>query len=236
MEKLVVCSKLISGSYPLVFSNPLHGCWPKMIGLYLFGEKMFKSSILAHCSSRSSLHEYSDNTNTKCKRGMALLAPLHFSFQFTHARICTHVCTAFGVLNVILILFLCLRHAGLNVLVSSASYFLFSKTTVGLPTSNPAGFDWHGSVHRNNYSNIYQTRCNVTQFILTGNCCTCFGWYLHPSLGAQTTVSTASGICHTVTAVCLYRGRVGTGLSVLWLAWSSTAHSNQFQLFHDSGR
>ena len=44
------------------------------------------------------------------------------------------------------------------------------------------------------YSNIYPTRRNVTQFILSGNCSTCFGWYLHPSSGAQTTVSTASGI------------------------------------------
>jgi hypothetical protein len=39
-----------------------------------------------------------------------------------------------------------------------------------------------------------------------------FGWYVHPSSGANTTVSTASGICHTVTAICRYRGRVGTGL------------------------
>jgi len=38
------------------------------------------------------------------------------------------------------------------------------------------------------YSNIYPTRCNVTQFILSGNCSTCFGWYHHPSSGAQTTV------------------------------------------------
>jgi hypothetical protein len=36
---------------------------------------------------------------------------------------------------------------------------------------------------------------------------------------AHTTLSTASGICHTVTAICCYRGRVGTGLSVLWVAW-----------------
>jgi hypothetical protein len=35
-----------------------------------------------------------------------------------------------------------------------------------------------------------------------------------------------------LTVICRYRGRVGTGLSVLW---QSTAHSNQFQLFHDSG-
>jgi hypothetical protein len=45
------------------------------------------------------------------------------------------------------------------------------------------------------HSNIYPARCNVTQFILTGNSSTCFGWYYHPSSGAQTTASTASDIC-----------------------------------------
>jgi hypothetical protein len=34
---------------------------------------------------------------------------------------------------------------------------------------------------------------------MSGNCSTCFGWYLHPSSAAHTTVSTVSGICHTVT-------------------------------------
>jgi hypothetical protein len=48
------------------------------------------------------------------------------------------------------------------------------------------------------YSNIYLKRCNVTKFILSGNCSTCFGWYHHPSSGAQATVSTEPGICHTV--------------------------------------
>ena len=70
------------------------------------------------------------------------------------------------------------------------------------------------------YSNIYQTRCNVTQFILSGNCSTRFGCNLHPSSGTQITVSTAFGICHTVIAICRYRGRVGTGLSVLWMAYA----------------
>jgi hypothetical protein len=56
----------------------------------------------------------------------------------------------------------------------------------------------------------------VTQFILSGNCSTHFGWYHHPSSGAQTTVSTASGICHIVTANWHYRGRDGTGLNVLY--------------------
>ena len=68
---------------------------------------------------------------------------------------------------------------------------------------------------------IYPTRCNVTQFILSGNWSTCFGWYHHSSSGAQTTVSTTSGICHTVIAIC---------------RTPPTAHSNRFQLFHDSGR
>jgi len=44
---------------------------------------------------------------------------------------------------------------------------------------------------------MYPTRCNVTQFILSVNCSTCFGCYLHPLSGAQIIVSTASGICHT---------------------------------------
>jgi hypothetical protein len=61
----------------------------------------------------------------------------------------------------------------------------------------------------------------IRQFILSGNCTTCFGWYHYPSSGGQTTVSTASGICHTVTATCRYRGRVATGLSVLWVAYAS---------------
>jgi hypothetical protein len=78
-----------------------------------------------------------------------------------------------------------------------------------------------GAWQNNVYSNIYPTRCNVTQFILSGNCSTCFGWYHHPSSGAQITVSTASVICHTVTTTCRYRGRVGTGLSVLWVAYAT---------------
>jgi len=51
---------------------------------------------------------------------------------------------------------------------------------------------------------IFQYISNKIQrytVILSGNCSTCFGWYLHPSSGTQTTVSTTSGICHTVTVV-----------------------------------
>jgi hypothetical protein len=90
------------------------------------------------------------------------------------------------------------------------------------------------------YSYIQQDATSHSLFI-SGNCSACLGWYCHTSSGAHTTLSTASGICHTVTAICRYRGRVGTGLSVPWVAYANTstpptAHSNLFQLFHDSGR
>jgi hypothetical protein len=67
------------------------------------------------------------------------------------------------------------------------------------------------------YSYIQQD-ATLNGLFISGNCSTCFGSYFHPSSGAHTTVSTASGICHTVTAICRYRGRVGTGLSLLWVA------------------
>jgi len=50
---------------------------------------------------------------------------------------------------------------------------------------------------------------------------------LHVSGGTSThhqerkQLPTASAICHTVTAICRYRGRVGTGLSVLWVAYAT---------------
>src|SRR5215475_8104541 len=82
-------------------------------------------------------------------------------------------------------------------------------------------FNVHGYVH-GNYIPIYiQQDATLHSLFLSGNSSTCFGWYFHPSSGAHTTVSTAPGICHTVTATCRYRGRVGAGLSVLWVAYST---------------
>ena len=46
------------------------------------------------------------------------------------------------------------------------------------------------------------------------NCSTCFGWYLHPSSRAHTTLYTASGTCQTGTATCRYQGKVGTYIHV----------------------
>ena len=89
------------------------------------------------------------------------------------------------------------------------------------------------------YSYIQQDATLHSLFI-SGNCSVCFGWYFHPSSGAHTTVSTASGICHTVTAICRYRGRVGTGLSVLWVAYADSVcktrgYNCSFELLMMSG-
>jgi hypothetical protein len=62
-------------------------------------------------------------------------------------------------------------------------------------------FSVHGSVHRK-YILIYiQQDATLHSLFISGNCSTCFGWYLHPSSGAHTTVSTASGTCQNVTAI-----------------------------------
>ena len=49
---------------------------------------------------------------------------------------------------------------------------------------------------------IYIQQDATIHNLFCGNCSAFFRWYHHPSSGVQTTVSTASGICHTVTATC----------------------------------
>jgi len=75
-----------------------------------------------------------------------------------------------------------------------------------------------------------------TVHLFLENYSTCFGSYLHPSSGAHTTVFTAFGTCQTVTATNRYRGRFGTGLSLVWelmrLLMYVSNHSKTYQLFH----
>ena len=60
-----------------------------------------------------------------------------------------------------------------------------------------------------------QQDAKLHSLFISGNCSTCFGWYFHPSSGAHTTVSTASGIYQTVIANCCYRERVWTAVPTL---------------------
>ena len=78
-------------------------------------------------------------------------------------------------------------------------------------------FNAQGSVHRKYIPIYFQQDATLHILFISWNRSTCFGWYLHPSSGAHTVVSTASGSYQSVTATCPYRGRVGT----------------QFQFFHD---
>jgi hypothetical protein len=85
-----------------------------------------------------------------------------------------------------------------------------------LPFASIIGrFNVYKYVHRKCIPLYIQQDATLHSLFISGNCYTYFGWYFHPSSEAHTTVSTASGICHTVTAICRYRGGVGTGLSVL---------------------
>ena len=55
-------------------------------------------------------------------------------------------------------------------------------------------------VHRKFIPIYIQQDATLHSLFISGKCSTFFGWYLHPSSGEHTTVSTASGTCQTVTA------------------------------------
>jgi hypothetical protein len=50
-------------------------------------------------------------------------------------------------------------------------------------------------VHRKYIPMYIQQDATLHSLFISGNCSTYLGWYFHPSSGANTTVSTASGIC-----------------------------------------
>jgi len=81
---------------------------------------------------------------------------------------------------------------------------------------NFINFNIHGSVHRNNILiHKSQQDAHVAEFILTDNCSTCFGRHHHPSSGKRNKCNYSIWQPLNRTVVCCYRGRVGTGLSVL---------------------
>ena len=57
---------------------------------------------------------------------------------------------------------------------------------------------------------IIQQDATIYSLFISVNCSACFGWYLHPSSGAQITASTVFGINETVTATCRERDWMGT--------------------------
>jgi hypothetical protein len=70
-------------------------------------------------------------------------------------------------------------------------------------------FKVYGSVHPK-YIPIYiKQDATLHSLFISVNCSTCFEWYFYPSSEEHTTVFTASGICHavTATATCRYSDR-----------------------------
>jgi len=59
-----------------------------------------------------------------------------------------------------------------------------------------------------------QQDATIYSLFISANRSTCFGWYIHPSSGANVTVSTAPGISKTVTATCRERDLTGTASPV----------------------
>ena len=78
------------------------------------------------------------------------------------------------------------------------------RNTDNFPTQHPLTSCYNRRLYLSPY---IQQDATLHSLFISGNCSTCFGWYLHPSSGAHTTVSTASGICQTDTATCRYSGR-----------------------------
>ena len=80
-------------------------------------------------------------------------------------------------------------------------------------------FNIYGFVHRKYIPKHTQQDATLHSLFLSGNSSTCFGWYLHLSSGAHTTVSWKSSNSSTIAADgsngvtntrCRYRGRVPT--------------------------
>jgi hypothetical protein len=84
-----------------------------------------------------------------------------------------------------------------------------------------AFFNVYGCVHRNNILIYIQQDVKFhSLFYLETALHVSGGIIAHHQERKQ--LSTRSGIRHTVTAaICRYRGRVGTGLSVLWIAYAT---------------
>jgi hypothetical protein len=81
-------------------------------------------------------------------------------------------------------------------------------------------FNVHGSMYCNILIYIQQDATLYTLFYLKTALHVAGGTITHHQ-EHNTTLSTASGICHIIIGICRYCGRVGTGLSVLWVTYAT---------------
>jgi hypothetical protein len=114
-----------------------------------------------------------------------------------------HICKN----NYMFCLYICSHH--------QAGYKTLNKRTIKYNTIKTFIFKVQGSVHRKYIPLYNQQNATLHSLFISGNCCTYFGWYLHPSPGAHTTVSYSIWYWSECIANFRYRGRVGTAVSAL---------------------
>jgi hypothetical protein len=88
--------------------------------------------------------------------------------------------------------------------ICAVNFLVWCKLVVKMVRSkwkriNVTQFNVHGSVHRHNFLVCIQ-QDTILRSLFYLETVLSFGWYHHPSSGAQTTLSTAFGICHAITA------------------------------------
>jgi hypothetical protein len=82
-----------------------------------------------------------------------------------------------------------LRVCKSNILISLTMFFSENCSRISC---------WTKYKNKHNVLIYIQQDATLHGLFISGNCSTRFGWHFHPSLEAQTTVPTASGICLTV--------------------------------------
>ena len=75
------------------------------------------------------------------------------------------------------------------------SYVLVSSIWYGSHKKEQLLPQTYRQVLRTTFWYISNEMQHYTVYLFLENCSTCFGWYLHPSSGAHTTVFTVSGTC-----------------------------------------
>ena len=83
-----------------------------------------------------------------------------------------------------------------------------SAHKIQTPRNNPKEGIKQWLIYSFRYIRISNKMQRYTAYLFLENCSTRFGWYLHPSSGAHTTVFTVSGTCQTVTATCRHLNTV----------------------------
>ena len=210
MTKSIILSQFVYGEYFFVWDNS----WPAKIkqdiylvmSLYIKFIVFLKTLYDVHCDF---IHQ-GNNTHMTEKNLMACVEQIQTSnseseiSEFINQFCCSFPFPGFHIPPTPQSIFVTsnILHSSFHSCIRYPSFLMVWRCPV--PQRWVAKPFLPGSAE-NTYTNIpiyMQQDATLHSLFISRNCSTCFGWYLHPSSGAHTTVSTASGICHTITATC----------------------------------